>query len=194
MIIVLGRPSVADGPTGPVPAGLACAVAIAAAALASPVELVGSVGDDAAGDAVAIGLARAGVGHAALLRISAVATPRSGTADALTRLDAADVELGLRYLSDMRVVVIADALPDGVAAVVAEAAAYAGAAVVVLVTRGALPPSGFGASATVLEAPEDAQAPFAIAVARYAAALGAGTDPELALRQAVEAAGWEPVA
>ena len=51
-----------------------------------------------------------------------------------------------------------------------------------------------GRAATVLEAPDDAHGPFAVAVAGYALALEAGTDPELALRGAVEAAGWEPVA
>ena len=51
-----------------------------------------------------------------------------------------------------------------------------------------------GPAATVLEAPDDAQGPFAVAVAGYALALEAGTDPALALRGAVEAAGWEPVA
>jgi len=194
MIIVLGRPSIADGPIGPVPAGLACAVAIATAAVGSRVELVGTVGDDPAGDAAAIGLARAGVGHAALLRIPVAATPRAVTADAPTRLDAADVELGLRYLSDVRVVVIADTFPDDVVAVAAEAAAYSGAALVVIVEGGARPAFGFPPSATVFEAPDDAEGPFAVAVARYAAALDAGADPELALRRAVEAAGWEPVA
>jgi hypothetical protein len=194
MIIVLGRPSIADGPIGLVPAGLAAAVASAAATIGCRVELVGTVGDDPAGDAVAIGLARAGVGHAALLRIPAAPTPRAASADTQTRLDAADVELGLRYLSDVRVVVVADALPDDVVAVVSDAVAYSGAAVIVLVAHGATPAPGFGPSATVLEAPDDAEGPFAIAVARYAAALETGTDPLLALRSAVEAAGWEPVA
>ena len=194
MIIVLGRPTIADGPTGLVPVGLACSVAMAVAAAGGTVELVGSVGDDPAGDAAAIGLARAGVGHAALLRIPAVPTSRAGTGDAPTRLDAADVELGLRYLGDLRVLVVADTLPDEVATVAAEAAAYSGAAAIVLVTRGDPPAHGFGPSATILEAPEDAEGPFAVAVARYAVALDAGGDPELALRQAVEAAGWEPVA
>ena len=194
MIIVLGRPSIADGPIGPVPAGLATSVAIAAAAQGCRVELVGTVGDDPAGDAAAIGLARAAVGHAALLRIPAATTPRAGTSDPPTRLDAADVELGLRYLSDARVLVVADPMPEDVVAVVTDAVAYSGAATIVIVERGTHPPSAFGPSATILEAPEDAEGPFAVAVARYAAALETGTDPALALRAAVEAAGWEPVA
>jgi hypothetical protein len=194
MIIVLGRPAIAQGPMGPVPAGLSCAVAMAAAALGSRVELVGSVGDDAAGDAVAIGLARAGVGHAALLRIPAAATPRAGATDRPTRLDAADLELALRYLADVTVLIIADALPDDVVTVAAEAATYAAASVIVLLRRDAPASVEAWPAATILEAPDDAEGPFAAAVARYAAALEAGTDPAGALRSAVEAAGWEPVA
>jgi hypothetical protein len=194
MIVVLGRPVIADGPIGPVPVGLACSVAIAAAAVGGTVELVGSVGDDPAGDAAAIGLARAGVGHAALMRIPAATTPREGTTDTATRLEAADVELGLRYLSDLRVLIVADTPADEVATVAADAAAYAGAAVIVLVQRGDPPARAFDRSATILEAPDDAEGPFAVAVARYAVALDAGSDPEIALREAVGAAGWEPVA
>jgi len=194
VIIVLGQPVIADGPIGPVPAGLATAVAAAATALGSRVELVGSVGDDAAGDAAAIGLARAGVGHAALLRIPAAATPRAGTSDPPTRLDAADVELGLRYLGEVAVLVVTGVLPADVVTVAAEAASYSGASVIVLLggtDRGSV---GAWPSATVIEAPDDAEGPFAAAVARYAVALETGADPAEALRGAVAAAGWEPVA
>ena len=75
-----------------------------------------------------------------------------------------------------------------------DAAAYAGAALVVVVGHGERPVASVGSAATVLEAPDDALGPFAVAVAGYALALEAGTDPALALRSAVEAAGWEPVA
>src|SRR3990170_4341840 len=75
MIVVLGRPFVADSPAGHRPAGLAARIALAAAAAGGRVELAGSVGDDEAADAVAIGLARAGVGHAALQRIPAAGAP-----------------------------------------------------------------------------------------------------------------------
>ncbi|HVQ22713.1 MAG TPA: PfkB family carbohydrate kinase [Candidatus Saccharimonadia bacterium] len=194
MIIVLGRPSIENGPIGPRPAGMAATVAMAIAAAGGRVELVGTLGDDAPGDAVAIALARAGVGHAALLRIPGTSTPRGGTADRPARLDMADVELGLGYLTDYRVLVVGDAVPPDVLAVAAEAAAYAGAALVVVIAHGDSPLAGIGSAATVLEAPDDAQGPFAVAVAGYALALEAGTDPALALRGAVEAAGWEPVA
>jgi hypothetical protein len=114
VIIVMGRPSIEDGPIGPLPAGMGAIVAMAIAAAGGRVELVGTLGDDASGDAVAIALSRAGVGHAALLRIPGTTTPRGGTTDAPTRLDAADVELGLRYLTDYRVLIVADTVPTDV--------------------------------------------------------------------------------
>jgi sugar/nucleoside kinase (ribokinase family) len=194
VIIVLGRPSIQDGPIGPLPAGMAASVAMAIAAAGGRVELVGTLGDDAPGDSVAIALARAGVGHAALLRVPGTTTPRGGTTDTPARLDAADVELGLRYLSDYRVVIVADPVPTEVLAIAVDAAAYAGATLVVVVGHGEPPMTSIGPAATVLEAPDDAQGPFAVAVAGYALALEAGTDPAVALRGAVEAAGWEPVA
>lgn len=194
MIIVLGRPSIEDGPIGPLPAGIGATIAMAIAAVGGRVELVGTLGDDAPGDAVAIALARAGVGHAALLRVPGTTTPRGGTTDMPARLDAADVELGLRYLTDYRVLIVADPVPADVLAIAADAAAYAGASLVVVVGHGERPMATIGSAATVLEAPDDALGPFAVAVAGYALAIEAGTDPAIALQGAVEAAGWEPVA
>ena len=67
MIVVVGTP--AWRPTEPAaPAGLACGIALAAAAHGAAVELVGRTGDDPAGDALLIALAHAGVGHVARLR------------------------------------------------------------------------------------------------------------------------------
>ncbi len=97
MIVVIGRPR-APRPAGspdvapPVPAGLCVSIARAAVAAGAIVELVGSIGDDAAGDAVVVGLSRLGIGHAALLRDPAARTPLpDAPADALPRLDRADV-------------------------------------------------------------------------------------------------------
>jgi hypothetical protein len=193
MIVVLGRPSIAVGPGGPRPAGLAAAIAQGIVAAGGRVELVGTVGDDANGDAVALGLARAGIGHAALLRVPAAATPVGGGDIAPPRLDASDVELGLRYLSDFRVLVVADDLPPDVAATASEAAAYSGAMVIVVLPAGGRAQEA-PAGATVLEAPDDAEGPFAAAIGSYAVALESGRDPSVALREAVGRAGWEPVA
>ena len=130
MIVVLGWPTFIppDAAGGP-----AVLVAVELARLGQPVELVGSVGDDDAGDAVAVALARAGVGHAALLRDPSGRTPGS-TAGPLPRprLDARDVELGLSYLVDYRLLIVAEALPDDVLAVAGEAARYHGAELVAL--------------------------------------------------------------
>src|SRR5207245_8490275 len=51
-------------------------------------------------------------------------------------LDAADIQLALRYLTEISVIVEADPLDDASARVVAEAGRYAGAQVVIVVPRG----------------------------------------------------------
>ena len=213
MIVVLGRPALgrtAVG-TGPLPAGRAGAIAVAAAVAGARVELVGSVGDDAEGDQVAVALGRAGVGHAALLRDPSAVTPSARQLDAARarsgasaemmrqpRLDAADVELGLRYLSECRVLVIADVLTDDAAAAAAEAAAYHGAALIAVLPPGVVVPPALMDVATVLEddgaeGDEDVEAAaFAGMVAAYAVALDAGRDPREAFGLAVRAAGSEP--
>lgn len=192
MIVVLGRPLVTDSPAGQRPAGLAARIAVAAAAAGGRVELAGSIGDDEAADAVTIGLARAGVGHAALQRIPASVTPREGSLPGLPRMDARDVDLALRYLTDYRVIVVADALPAELEAVVLEAAGYMGATIVAVVSSGGRVGPALADAATVLEAPEDALGPFAELVGRYAAGLDAGTAPAEAFAAATRGAGWEP--
>jgi len=78
MLAVVGSPSFTPGsiagPDGDV-AGLAAAIALAAAAAGAEVQLVGKVGDDPAGDAVLLALARGAVGHLALLRDPGQPTP-----------------------------------------------------------------------------------------------------------------------
>ena len=66
---------------------------------------------------MALALGVAGVGHAALLRDPAGVTPRVDsdgieTGAPLARLDAADIDLGLRYVPDCRVLVVADPLDE----------------------------------------------------------------------------------
>ena len=185
--MVLGRATA--GPGGP--AGLPAEVAIAAARAGARVELVGSVGDDADGDAVAIGLARAGVGHAALLRDPGAATPRTGRREQrLPRLDGEDVELGLRYLVDYRVLVVAEPVTSDVQRVALDAASYHGAAVVAIVPAGGRASDELAAAATVLEAPADEHALFADLVGRYAAGLDEGREPGEAFRMASRSTGW----
>ena len=74
MIVVVGVPAWrAADPAAP--AGRACEVAIAAAQRGARVELVGRTGDDPAGDQLLLALTQAGVGHVAMLRDPARATP-----------------------------------------------------------------------------------------------------------------------
>ena len=202
MIVVLGRPSAAafpgtsdSDPDGVRPAGLAVEIARAAAAAGRGVELVGSIGDDPVGDAVVLGLDRAEVGHAALLRDPAAPTPGAGDRSPAgvrpPRLERADVELGLGYIVDYEVLVIAEPLPPDVEAAALDAAAFRGASVVAVVAPGGPVSSRLAGMATVLEAPSGASVAFAQAVGRFAAGLDAGAEPRDALATAVRATGWE---
>ncbi len=74
MIVIVGNPAWRAADPA-VPAGRACEVAVAAAARGRRVELLGRAGDDAAGDALLLALAQAGVGHVAVLRDPARPTP-----------------------------------------------------------------------------------------------------------------------
>lgn len=207
MVIVLASPLVRGEPIPPVrpgvgirpgrrAAGLGVEIALAAAGAGARVELVGKVGDDPAGDDVAVELERAGVGHAALLREPAARTPVEGTDMALP-LGLADVELALRYLPDFRVIVAADVLPDPVAEVVAEAAGYGGAHRVLI---GGHETEDVAVTQLVAPAPSNGQggegplgsAAFGAFVGRYAAFLDAGQSPADAFSTATRDVGWEP--
>jgi hypothetical protein len=110
-------------------------------------------------------------------------------------LDAADIDLGLRYLTGYGVIVTAEPLSDATVAIVAEAAAYAGAHLVV-VTRSGTPGPVIDrdVASTLLEAPaDDPDEQFAGLVGRYAAALDTGAAASDAFRTALGPSGWEPV-
>jgi ribokinase len=206
MIIVLASPLVRGEPIaggrqaagiilGRRAAGLGVDIALAAATAGARVELVGKVGDDPAGDAIAVELERAGVGHAALLREPAARTPVDG-ADPVLPLGLADVELALSYLPDFRVIVAADVLADPVAEAVAAATSYGGGHRVLIgggpteddeVTQLAAPASGHAARNAA-----DSNAGFAAFVGRYAAFLDAGQSPADAFTTAARDVGWEP--
>lgn len=174
---------------------LAGRVAVAAAAAGARVELVGSVGDDPAGEQVALGLGQAGVGHAALLRDPAGSTPTAVPAGAsggssLPRLEAEDVELGLSYLTDWRVLVLAELADERVLGVARAAADYHSAQLIVLTEPGQQVPSD-PPGATILERPATDDGAFAGLVGDYAVRLEAGEDPAAAWAAAVRKAGWE---
>jgi hypothetical protein len=226
MLVVVGSPVLGPAPDGPACNGLAGRVAAAAAAAGASVQLVGRIGDDDAGDALVLALGTAEIGHVAVLRDAAHATPvmPAGPAvdlDAIDPggdpgddpdagqavsspiaaptpsvpltglpLDAGDVALGLRYLVDFRVVVATDPLDDEAAAVIAEAARFAGAAVIAVVEGSRMPPAF--ETATVLARPtHDPDGRFAGVVGRYAAALERGDDPASAFHAATAELGWE---
>jgi hypothetical protein len=223
VIVVVGLPAYADSPDGERCAGgLVVEVAAAARRRGGTVELVGKVGNDGAGDAVVVALGRLGVGHAALLRDPALPTPvlvaaaadddaaevdadgpearlfpeaRLLPEDAAARpaLDAADIDLALKFLPGASVIALAEALPEAAVTVAVEGAAFAGARLIVLVPSGATPPT-VPAEATVLEAPFDDDGSFGRLVGIFAGALDAGVEPAAAFAEAVAAAGWEPVA
>jgi len=217
VIVVVGTPAWRTAePAGP--AGRACGVAVAAAARGARVEMVGRAGDDANGDALMLALAKAGVGHVAMLRDPARPTPvvtspdvaedaesvlddederepagRTRDAPATApgpRLEARDVELGLQYLTTFSVLVVADDVPPSVLPVAVDAAAFAGAHLLLIVAAGTAEPGGLPGTATALAAPErDPDGVFAALVGGYAAALDGGAAPADAFAGAL-AAGW----
>jgi hypothetical protein len=204
--------------------GIAPEIAAAAAADGATVEIVTKVGEDGAGEELLLALARARVGHLAVLRDPARATslavddaePPDDDAElvpallaeaeaAVSRpptgspseprseptLEPADLALGLRYLRDYRVVVAVEPIADGGAAVIAEAAAFADAGLVVIAPPGLAAPAAY-AGATLIEAPaDDPDGAFAGLVGRYAAALDRGVAPAEAFRAATAEGGWE---
>jgi sugar/nucleoside kinase (ribokinase family) len=198
MIVVLGRPSarllVPDARL--IPDGACVAIARSAVAAGGAVELVGSVGDDEPGDAVVVGLGREGIGHAAVLRDPRAATPVAGRTPGgpAPALERGDVDLGLGYVPDVGVLVLAEALTADAEDAALDAAAYHGAQVVAIVPPGTEPARRLAAVATVFEAPGTDTPAFAAMVGRFAAELDRGTAPGVGFATATAASGWEPSA
>ena len=135
MIVVVGSPigRVSDG--GISAAGMSSRVALAAARTGAAVQVVGKTGDDVTADGVVLDLSRGGVGHVALLRDGSRPTPLepADDVDAAAEtspaaplldgpaIDAADVDLGIRYLTDFEVVVVAEPAPPNLITVVTDA-------------------------------------------------------------------------
>lgn len=107
-------------------------------------------------------------------------------------LEPADVSLGLGYLTAFRVLVVADDVPPAVVPACVEAAAFAGAHLVLLVPAGGTVPASPVGVSTVLAAPEGADdGAFADLVGTYAAALDGGAEPAAAFAEAASGGGWE---
>jgi hypothetical protein len=220
VIVVVGSPTARRAASGVRAAGLAAAISREIAAAGGAVQLVGKLGEGPDGDAVALSLAADGIGHVALQRILAPVAVGVGSEgdgfslDALAGLggagdgtsgtgpgadspmgaplEAADLELALRYLPDYGVVVLAQSLDEPALVAAREAARWAGAHVIEVTAPGT--DTTTLDDATVLEAPtEDAEGAFASLVGRYAAALDAGTAPAEAFAAASAGVGWAAV-
>lgn len=217
VIVVVGQPLYHAIDEGAGVEGLPARIALAASLHARSVQLVGKAGEDPAGDAVVLALARGGVGHVALLRDAGMPTPRfvqvvepgpsemnealveddpgadHGSVESAAVLEAADVDLALRYLTEFAVLVLADCADPEIVGVAAAAASWAEARLIVVVAAGEAEPAGLPPDAIVFEAPDaDPDGVFAAMVGSFAAALDDGDDPAVAFRSSVAAAGWAP--
>ena len=199
MIVVIGSTCLLGDGADAVPDGLAGRLALAAAEAGASVELIAKVGDDPAGDALLIALARAGVGHVAVLRdpvhptvrrseagdvaVDVVAldeTPSTHLAEPRPgpELDVDDVGLALRYLTEFGVVVAIHPTP-GIVSEVAAAATWGGAHLVVVTRAGDVVATGIPAGSLVLEAADDGVNDSSIGsrLGIYAAAVDGGVPP-----------------
>jgi len=227
VIVVVGPASLRLAPTGVGRAeGTAPAIAAAAAADGAVVEIVTKIGDDGAGEELLLALARAGVGHLAVLRDPAGPTslaldddeppdedlelvpallaeaeaarrPTAGSRSVVRSapiLEPADLGLALGYLRDYGVLVAVEPFTEGGAAVIAEAASFVDAGLVVIAPSGLPVPAAY-AAATIIEAPgDDPEGAFAVLVGRYAAALDRGIAPAEAFHAVTAEGGWSVAA
>jgi hypothetical protein len=220
MIVVVGQPLYRQIDDAPAADGLGARIALAAAVHGRSVQLVGKAGEDPEGDAVVLALARGGVGHVAFLRDAGMITPgapeladddvdlpdrRDDTpppnlahvapAPGGSALDAADVELALRYLTSFSVLVLGQPADPNLVRVVGTAAGWADARLIVVVPAGDPVPGDLPSDAIVFEAPdEDPDGVFAEMVGAFAAALDDGSDPATAFAASMAEAGWQPSA
>jgi pfkB family carbohydrate kinase len=218
VIAVIGAPRLLGSGTDADVAGLAAAIAVAAATAGSRVEFVGKTGDDPAGDAVLLALAHHSVGHVATLRDpsrpttvlplenepadldaadadppdpSDLASPGMPPSSGLAGpvLDAADVGLALRYLPELGVIVTVHATAE----IVAEAAAASGwsrTVLIVVVEPGTPLPGDLPASAVALAVADDDElgGGAGAAIGRYAAAIDRGEPADAAYQELIATA------
>lgn len=159
---------------------LAFDVARQAAATGARVEMVGVAAPDTAGDERLIELAQAGIGHATVVRSGA------------DSLDAADLDLALHYLPEIRAIVLVG--PDGSLIAPATAEASWSGAGLVIVSSNADAPDDDAAQAIVIEPPKrDPDGTFAGLVANLAVRLELGDDPRKAWQSTAASLAVDPV-
>ena len=116
---------------------------------------------------------------------------RAAEANRPIALDAGDVELGLRYLTDFAVVVLLPPADASVTEVAVDGARWASAALILVVEAGSPTQPDLPRDSIVLEAPaDDPDGAFASFVGRLAAALDAGGAPADAFATVAAEAGW----
>jgi hypothetical protein len=143
----------------------AAAVARRAAADGGSVQVVGVLPEGPVADRLLLELAAEGIGHAAVLR------------EPTRELEAADLDLALRYLPEVRVVIVVE-MPAPIVATAAERTQWSGATLIVLdraAGDGEAPAPELPDGVIVLGAPaSDPDATFAGFVGAFAARLDAG--------------------
>jgi hypothetical protein len=149
------------------------AIGARVAASGGAVEAVGVVPADEIGDRRLLELATLGVGHAAVLRSSA------------QRLDGADLDLALRYLPEVRAVVLVEPERELLEPAIA-AAAWSGAALIVITSAGASELDDLGDAVVLAPPPVDPDGTFAGFVAALAGRLAAGEDAATAFGATVD--------
>ena len=106
-------------------------------------------------------------------------------------LDVGDVDLGLRYLMQVDVLVLADASQPEIVKVVVDAARWGEATLLLVVGPGSTVSDDLPPDAIVFEAPAtDPDGIFAEFVGSFAAALDDGAEPGAAFRTAITSDGW----
>ena len=164
MIVVVGTVSARSDGASYGASGYAATMAFALASAGEPVEMVSKVGVDTAGEALITQFSAAGIGHVALIRDGARGTTIEGSA--LLEMDAADLQLALRYLTSFDAVLLVDPIDDSVVATVLDACTYVGARLVVTRPEGSsaagVPSGDRGDTAPPLEVARPAGDPGAV--------------------------------
>ena len=160
---------------------LALEVARQAAATGARVEIVGVASPDAEGDKRILDLAKAGIGHATVVRSGA------------DGLDAADLDLALHYLPDIRAIVLVEPDPSLIPPATAEAA-WSGSGLVIVTSNPHSRDGDAAPQAIVIEPPRrDPDGTFAGLVAALAVRLELGDDPKKAWQSTATSLAVDPV-